>query len=413
MALFWKRQERDDEFYKEDAGGLPPEQKERLYDGKQLERPVAPAGTKIEAAPFKPAASPASPTPPAGVPLKPTITFAPPGGTISDQKPSTGFFSGSATPPPIVPPPSGTGLFGRFRSALRDRLQKTRNEFVGKIREVIKAAGKVDDQLIDRIEEILIQADVGAETTMRIVAEMKEFEARGSRPDELMASFKSQLQDIIGTTTHSLTPAGKHPYVVLVVGVNGVGKTTTIGKLASEYKAKGLKTMIVAGDTFRAAAIDQLKIWADRTSSGFVSKGMGADPAGTAFDGVAKAMNENYDVVLIDTAGRLHTKAPLMEELKKIVRVTSKQLPAAPHDTILVLNATTGENAIQQSTVFTESIPVSGIVMTNLDGTAKGGVLIGVCNLFKIPIVKIGVGEGIEDLRDFNPTDFVNALFQE
>jgi fused signal recognition particle receptor len=192
-----------------------------------------------------------------------------------------------------------------------------------------------------------------------------------------------------------------------------VGKTTTIGKLAAEFRTKGLRTMIVAGDTFRAAAIDQLKIWADRTGSGFVSKGMGSDPAGTAFDGVTEAVRDGYDVVLIDTAGRLHTKANLMEEMKKVARVIEKVLPGAPHETLLVLDATTGQNAISQARVFSEAVPLTGIVMTKLDGTAKGGVLIGIRNLFPFPVVKIGIGEGIDDLRDFHPQEFVDALFAD
>lgn len=326
---------------------------------------------------------------------------------------------GSAVPKPIIPEgaqpqkEASGGLFGKLKSALSDRIEKTRSEFVGKIREVIKAAGKVDDELIDKIEEILIQADVGAETTMRIVDQMKEFEARGASANELLDSFKSELQDIVGTEEKALEPSGKKPYVILVIGVNGAGKTTTIGKLAAEFQSKGLKTLIVAGDTFRAAAIDQLEVWARRTNSAFVSKGMGTDSSGTAFDGVTQAVEHGFDVVLIDTAGRLHTKTNLMEELKKIDRVIRKVLPDAPHETLLVLDATTGQNAINQAKTFTESVPVTGMVMTKLDGTAKGGVLIGVRNLFDIPVVKIGVGEGVDDLRDFKPREFVDALFAE
>lgn len=308
---------------------------------------------------------------------------------------------------------AGRGLFGRMKAALADRIRKTKDEIVGQIRAAAKAASKVDENLIEKIEEILIRADLGAETTMKIVEEMREFEARGASPDELLASFKQQLHRIVGKGERTLVRAGRKPYVLLMVGVNGVGKTTTIGKLAAEYRAAGLKTMIVAADTFRAAAIEQLEIWAKRTGSDFVSKGMGADPAGVAFDAVTKARAESYDVVLIDTAGRLHTKSNLMEELKKIHRVVNRVLPGAPHETLLVLDATTGQNAISQAKVFTEAINVTGIVMTKLDGTAKGGVLIGIRNLFDIPVVKIGVGEGVDDLRDFNPGEFVDALFAE
>lgn len=322
-------------------------------------------------------------------------------------------------PPPanaaVEPPPEAarTGFFGRMKAALADKLQRTRQDIVGQIRQAIKAAGKVDENLLDRIEEILIKADVGAETTMRIVDEMREFEARGSSSDELLESFKGQLHAIVGKGERLLQPDGNTPYVVLVVGVNGTGKTTTIGKLGSEIQQAGHKTMLVAADTFRAAAIEQLEIWSKRSGASFFKKDMGADSAGVAYDAIHKARMEGYEVVLIDTAGRLHTKSNLMEELKKIVRVIEKVMPGAPHETLLVLDATTGQNAISQAKVFTEAIPVTGIVMTKLDGTAKGGVLIGIRNLFDIPVLKIGVGEGIEDLRDFDPKEFVEALFAE
>ncbi len=305
------------------------------------------------------------------------------------------------------------GLFGRIKSALSDRIRKTRDEFVGQIRAAVKAAGKVDDTLLERIEEILIRADVGAETTMRIVGEMREYEARGVSGDELMDSFKEQLLGILGHGEHRMSIGPDRPWVILVVGVNGVGKTTTIGKVASELRARGLSVLLAAGDTFRAAAVEQLEIWSKRTGSSFVRKDTGADPAGIAYDAIEKARSEKTDVVIVDTAGRLHTKNNLMEELKKIVRVTGKLMPGAPHETLLVLDATTGQNAISQAKVFTEAIPVTGLVMTKLDGTAKGGVLIGIRNLFDVPVVKIGVGESVEDLRDFDAGEFVDALFAE
>jgi fused signal recognition particle receptor len=383
MALIWKRQDQDDEFFTVKPGG---------GQGPTVTRGEEPF-VKMDPSAAVPEVAAQTPQPLAE-------------GQASVQTEST--VQESQEEPAQKP----SGLFGRFKSALGQRLERTKSEFVGKIKEVIKAAGVVDEHLIDKIEEILIQADVGAETTMRIVDEMKEFEARGASPDELLKSFKSQLHDIVGTEQHKLAVANK-PHVFLVIGVNGVGKTTTIGKLAAEYRRQGKKTMIVAGDTFRAAAVDQLKIWANRTGSTFISKGMGSDPAGTAFDGIKQAVDEGYDVVLVDTAGRLHTKTNLMEELKKIVRVSDRVLPGAPQSTLLVLDATTGQNAISQAKVFSEAIPVSGIVMTKLDGTAKGGVLIGIRNLFPIPVVKIGVGEGVDDLRDFNPKEFVDALFEE
>jgi fused signal recognition particle receptor len=308
---------------------------------------------------------------------------------------------------------SPKGLFGRMREALARRIQRTRDDIVGQIRAAVKAAGKVDEDLLERIEEILVKADVGAETTMRIIDRMREFEGRGASPDQLLASFKEQLREILGRNERTLARPAAKPCVILVVGVNGVGKTTTIGKLAAEFRQSGLRTMVVAGDTFRAAAIEQLEIWAKRTGSAFVSRAMGADPAGIAFDAVQQAADQQFDMVLVDTAGRLHTKSNLMEELKKIVRVVDKVMPGAPHEVLLVLDATTGQNAISQARVFTEAIPITGLVMTKLDGTAKGGVLIGIRNLFDVPVVKIGVGESVEDLRDFDPVEFVDALFEE
>ncbi|PKO16438.1 signal recognition particle-docking protein FtsY [candidate division BRC1 bacterium HGW-BRC1-1] len=326
--------------------------------------------------------------------------------------------------PIVEPPPDDTvqqnpstvasgGLFGRVKSALSDRLRKTREDFVGQIRAAVKAASVVDEHLIERIEEILIQADVGAETTMKMMEAMREFEARGAAPQELLDSFKKQLLDILGREPHRLQVGPERPYVVLVIGVNGVGKTTTIGKIAAEMRDAGNSVLLAAADTFRAAAVEQLEIWSQRTGSDFLSKEMGADPAGVAYDAVETARAEKNDIVLIDTAGRLHTKNNLMEELKKVVRVLGKLQPGAPHETLLVLDATTGQNAISQAKVFTEAIPITGLVMTKLDGTAKGGVLIGIRNLFDVPIVKIGVGESVEDLRDFVPVEFVDALFDE
>lgn len=393
MALIWKRQDKDDEFFTAEPGGKGP-----VVTGPDAPFVRAEPGS-VPPQPASPAATaPKGDTPPPA-PTQPATPPAPASEALQQ-------------PADSAPAKSG-GFFSRVRSALSTRMEKTRDEFVGKIREVIKAAGKVDEHLIDRIEEILIQADVGAETTMRIVDEMKEFEARGASPDELLKSFKTQLEDIVGNEPTPLLIGTQKPFVILVIGVNGVGKTTTIGKLAAEFREQGKKVLIVAGDTFRAAAVDQLKIWADRTGSAFVSKGMGSDPAGTAFDGIQQAQTGGYDIVLVDTAGRLHTKANLMEELKKIARVSDRVMPGAPHSTILVLDATTGQNAISQAKVFSEAIPVTGIVMTKLDGTAKGGVLIGVRNQFDIPVVKIGVGEAVEDLRDFHPKEFVDALFAE
>lgn len=304
-----------------------------------------------------------------------------------------------------------TGIFGKMKAALA----KTRNNFVDRIREVVKAAGTVDEMLLDNIEEILIKSDMGAETSVAIAEELREFEARGAAPHELLDSFKTRIHGILAKNQDSVTWGKKtnKPLVILMVGVNGTGKTTTIGKLAAEFHADGKHVLLAAGDTFRAAAIEQLEIWSKRTGSGFVARKMGSDPSGVAYEACETAVREGYDVVLIDTAGRLHTKINLMEELKKIVRVITKVIPDAPHETLLVLDATTGQNAIQQAKVFSEATPLTGLVLTKLDGTAKGGVLIGIRNRFDVPVVKIGVGEGADDLRDFDAQQFIDALFAE
>jgi len=302
-----------------------------------------------------------------------------------------------------------------FFTRLKDRLSKTKDNIINKVRDVIRLKGRIDEELLEQIEEILIRADIGVETTLKIINRIRE-EARNrgiSEAKEVTPLFKEILLDIIIKHERQLTLGGQRPFVILVVGVNGTGKTTTIGKLAQHFKLEGLTTMLVAGDTFRAAAVEQLEIWADRTDSAFVKQAMGADPASVCYDALNSALSKKSDVVLIDTAGRLHTKVNLMAELEKIVRVIRKIIPDAPHETLLVLDATTGQNAISQMRIFSESVPVSGLVMTKLDGTAKGGILIAIRDLFDVPILKIGIGEQADDLRDFDPVEFVEALFEE
>jgi len=308
-------------------------------------------------------------------------------------------------------PEEKKGFFAR----LKDRLSKTKDNIINKVRDVIRLKGRIDEELLEQIEEILIQADVGVETTMKIINRIRE-EARNrgiTEAKEVTPLFKEILLDIIKKHERLITVGAQKPFVILVVGVNGTGKTTTIGKLAQHFKHQGLTTMLVAGGTFRAAAVEQLEIWADRTDSAFVKQAMGADPASVCYDALNSALSKKSDVVLIDTAGRLHTKVNLMAELEKIVRVIRKIIPEAPHETLLVLDATTGQNAISQMKIFSESVPVSGLVMTKLDGTAKGGILIAIRDLFDVPILKIGIGEQLDDLRDFEPVEFVEALFEE
>jgi len=302
-----------------------------------------------------------------------------------------------------------------FFQRLKQRLARTKEGIVGRLRKVIPLSGRIDEDLIEQVEEILIQGDVGVETTMKIADRLRESdEARKAEgPDQVMAALKKILLDIIDHRAVRFEIGPQRPFVILVVGVNGTGKTTTIAKIARRLRDRGLSTMLVAADTFRAAAIDQLAIWAERTGSDFVSQGEGADPGSVCYDALQAARSRKTDVVLIDTAGRLHTKVNLMEELKKIVRVIRKQIPDAPHQTLLVLDATTGQNAISQTRIFSEAVPVTGIVMTKLDGTAKGGILVAIRDLFDIPVVMIGVGETQEDLRDFDPAEFLDALFEQ
>ncbi len=307
--------------------------------------------------------------------------------------------------------PEKRGFFAR----LKEKLSRTKESIVGKIKKIIRLSGKVDEALLEQIEEILIQGDVGVETTTKIVEQLRQREdaRKAENADQVTAVLKDILRSIVEHDERQLKLGDARPYVILVVGVNGTGKTTTIAKLARRFRDQGLTTMLVAGDTFRAAAIEQLEIWARRTGSDFVSQGMGSDAGSVCYDALQAARARKTDVVLIDTAGRLHTKVNLMEELKKVVRVVRKVIPEAPHETLLVLDATTGQNAISQTKIFSEAVPVSGIVMTKLDGTAKGGILIAIRDLFDIPVVMIGVGESQEDLRDFDPVEFVDALFEE
>jgi fused signal recognition particle receptor len=308
-------------------------------------------------------------------------------------------------------PKQRSGFFGR----LKERLSKTKRNFVGRIRQAITLGGKVNEDMLDDLEEILIQSDIGPRTSMNLIDMIRHNkEARGENgAGKIIGLMKEGLLDVMGREPKPLAFEGKKPFVVLVVGVNGTGKTTTIGKIAQRLAQQGKKATLVAGDTFRAAAIDQLEIWAERTGSQIIKQAPGADPASVCYDAMQSAMARDSDVILIDTAGRLHTKVNLMEELKKVVRVIKKHDETAPHETILVLDATTGQNALSQAQIFSEAVNVTGLVMTKLDGTAKGGILIALCDQFKIPIRMIGVGEGADDYRDFSPVEFVDALFEE
>lgn len=297
-------------------------------------------------------------------------------------------------------------------------LEKTKTSFLGKLTKVIAGKSTVDEEVLDELEDVLISSDVGLNTTIKII---NRIEARVAKDKYLNISELNEIlrDEIVQLLAENNTQdvedfslPNQKPYVIMVVGVNGVGKTTTIGKLANQFTKQGKKVLLGAGDTFRAAAVDQLKIWSERVGCDFFSKGMNTDPAAVAFESTQKGVTENYDVVIIDTAGRLHTKINLMNELTKIKRSINKNLESAPHEVLLVLDATTGQNAIEQAKYFTEATEVSALALTKLDGTAKGGVAIGISDQFKVPIKYIGVGEGIEQLQVFNKRVFVDSLFE-
>jgi len=298
-------------------------------------------------------------------------------------------------------------------------LEKTKESVFSRITKAIVGKSTVDDEVLDNLEEILITSDVGVETTLKIIDRIQKRVARDKYvgTSELNWILKEEIMALLqenesGDGTTFDIPAGKKPYVIMVVGVNGVGKTTTIGKLAYNFKKAGKKVVLGASDTFRAAAVSQLEIWAERVGVPIVQQGMGADPASVAFDTVKSAVAQDADVVIIDTAGRLHNKVNLMRELTKIKTVMQKVIPDAPHEILLVLDASTGQNAIEQAKQFTAATEVNALALTKLDGTAKGGVVIGISDQFKIPVKYIGVGEGIDHLQVFDRKAFVDSLFE-
>ncbi|HEY8909196.1 MAG TPA: signal recognition particle-docking protein FtsY [Desulfosporosinus sp.] len=299
-----------------------------------------------------------------------------------------------------------------FFAKLKEGLTKTRENFVEKIERVFTGRKKIDEELYEELEEALIRSDVGVTTSFELVERLrKEVKLRKiSDPSELTLVLQELIAELLGDE-ETPTFATQGPSIILVVGVNGVGKTTTIGKLANQFKKDGKRVIMAAGDTFRAAAIDQLEVWGERSGVEVIKQREGADPAAVAYDAVQAAKSRNIDVVIVDTAGRLHNKVNLMEELRKVKRVIEREIPGAPHEVLLVLDATTGQNALQQAKLFQEVAGVTGIVLTKLDGTAKGGVVLGIRGETKIPVKWIGIGEAMEDLRPFVPKDFAAALF--
>lgn len=301
-----------------------------------------------------------------------------------------------------------SGFFARLKSGLA----KTRSNFAGGFDNIVHGKAKVGPELLEELEETLLIADVGMQTTSFILDDLKRevSQNRIRENKEVLGQLKQRMIHVLSQNQKPLAFSEHQPFVILVVGVNGSGKTTTIGKLARHWKQEGKKVLLAAGDTFRAAAIDQLQVWADRSGISCISQKIGADPSAVAYDAVQAGLAREMDLVLIDTAGRLQTNTNLMEELKKIKRVIGKVLPGAPHETLLVLDATIGQNSISQARLFNEALEVDGLVMTKLDGTAKGGVLFNITDDLKLPIRFVGVGEKPEDLQEFNPQTFVEAL---
>tara|TARA_B110000208_G_scaffold17825_1_gene21542 strand:+ start:7776 stop:8729 length:954 start_codon:yes stop_codon:yes gene_type:complete len=311
-------------------------------------------------------------------------------------------------------------IFSKEKKETLDKgLEKTKNNFFSKLSKVVAGKSKVDDDVLDHLEEVLVASDVGVVTTLKIIKRIEErvakdkyvgTEALNQLLREEIAGLLSETN--LGNESEFTVPTNNKPHVIMVVGVNGVGKTTTIGKLASQFKKQGLKVVLGAADTFRAAAIDQLQIWADRTDVPIVRQEMGSDPASVAFDTLTSAVTQGADVVIIDTAGRLHNKVNLMNELTKIKRVMQKVVADAPQEVLLVLDGSTGQNAFEQAKQFTKATEVTSLAVTKLDGTAKGGVVIGISDQFQIPVKYIGIGEGIDDLQVFNKHEFVDSFFK-
>lgn len=296
-----------------------------------------------------------------------------------------------------------------FFSKLSDKLFSTKDKLVGNIDNLLSRWKKADPATLDELEEILISADTGAAVAERLIAKIKK--ERGNNREEVKNILKEGMLDILSAHEEGLNIPDAHPAVIVIVGVNGTGKTTTIGKLADKLRREGRKVIIAAADTFRAAAVEQLVIWGERSGAGVIRHASGADPAAVVFDALAAAKSRGADVLIVDTAGRLHTKVNLMEELKKIKRILEREHPGSPHEILLVLDATSGQNSLVQAKIFSKDIGVTGIVLTKLDGTAKGGIILSIAEELQIPVKMIGVGEGIDDLRDFNAHEFIDALF--
>ncbi|ABK18140.1 signal recognition particle-docking protein FtsY [Syntrophobacter fumaroxidans MPOB] len=301
----------------------------------------------------------------------------------------------------------------RFFSRLRDRLHKTREQFINRMDRLVLGRKKIDMDLLDELEEVLITSDLGVRTTQllleKVADKIKRQELKD--PQKLRDQLREEITRILSVESSAWDPRSARPFVIMIIGVNGVGKTTTIGKLAHQFKSEGLKVMLVAADTFRAAAVEQLSLWGERVNVPVVKQKSGSDPSAVAFDAMDAAVSRGMDIVLLDTAGRMHTKVNLMEELKKVQRVVNRKDPSAPHEILLVLDASTGQNALSQARLFKEEIGVTGLILTKLDGTAKGGIIVAISDELQLPVRYIGIGESLDDLRPFDPEEFTRALF--
>jgi len=378
MALNW--------FKKKKEKSEPPNQPDGERDVPQSDAEAASDAIDTETTPASSGPAPAS------------------GETTASESVSVGEADVQPTAPDSK---KGPGLFSRLKSGL----SKTREILTTDIDDLFLGKKLVDDDMIETLEERLITADMGVQTTMDILDKISAKRSRIAGAEELKTALRKEILTYFDASVKAPPPITATPHVVMVVGVNGVGKTTTIGKLASHESAKGKKVLIAAADTFRAAAIEQIAIWAQRAGADIVRHKDNADPAAVAYDGIDAAISRGADVVLVDTAGRLHTKINLMEEIKKIQRTLRKRLPQAPHEVLMVLDATTGQNALSQAKMFDDALGITGIALTKLDGTAKGGIVVSICRELNVPLQYIGVGEGVEDLQIFDPEKFVAALF--
>ncbi|MEZ4600015.1 MAG: signal recognition particle-docking protein FtsY [Syntrophotaleaceae bacterium] len=313
-------------------------------------------------------------------------------------------------PPVVEEAPARVSLFDRMRVGLA----KTKTSLVGRIDDLLSGSSAIDEDLLEELEEVLVSADFGMKTTTDLMQSLEKRIGRGEakKPEALRALLKEEIHRRLQMEASPLNPESSAPFVIMVVGVNGVGKTTTIGKIAHQFVEQGKTVLLGAGDTFRAAAAEQLTIWGERAGVNVISQKAGSDPAAVAFDAIKAALARKVDVLILDTAGRLHTKVNLMEELKKIRKVLDRELPGAPHETLLVVDATTGQNALVQAKLFQEAVAVTGLALTKLDGTARGGMIVAIGNELGLPVRYVGIGEGIDDLRPFDPTLFVEALFE-